>query len=191
MDELRLDLDNEMTFRYSNRFLYYLIWFGGWMTWGLLVLIYGERITEASYPIIDRYETAGFVGVMALIVISFVLWFIIPFLIANRVTDRHGTARFHDDYTELRMGNRLLTIRYGDIKALKYRTVLNAQHGGTGFGPMLYRLHIKTAKRKYVIPGSFREAWECKKNNNAQPAIDGLAMQFCLRSGLDVKFVAK
>lgn len=185
------EFEQQIDFRYSNRFVYYLIWFGGWMTWGAIVFFYGEEITQASYPVIDRYGTAGFIGVMGTIVISFVLWFLIAFLIARKVTDKHGTAFFCNTYAELHMGRRTLCIPYTQIGALKYRTVLNAQHGGTGFGPMLYRLHIKAGRRKHVIPCSFKEAWECKRNGNARPLIDLLAEQFCLRSGLDVKLVAR
>ncbi|MCL2332961.1 MAG: hypothetical protein FWC54_05705 [Actinomycetia bacterium] len=183
--------DSEVTFRYSNRFWYYFIWLGGWMTWGVLVSIFGERITRASYPIMDRYGAAGFIGVMFVVVLSFVIWFLIPFFIARKVTDRQGSAYFSGDHVELSLGNRTVDIVYGDIEKLKYRIVLNRQHGGVGFGPLLYRLTIKTHGNRIVIPCSFKEAWECRKNDNAWPQISALLMLLNERTGIEPQFVEK
>ncbi|MDL2233463.1 hypothetical protein LJC63_07785 [Ruminococcaceae bacterium OttesenSCG-928-L11] len=192
LQELLSSLPREVPFRYSNRLVFYLVWMGGWMLFALWALFFGEDFTNSvAIPLIDRFDTAGFVGVMIFIVGSYVGFFLFFFFLARRITDRHGTAHFLDDFAEFHMGGCRLEIIYGDIRTLKYRTVLNAQHGGTGFGPMLYRLHIRTKRRKIVIPCSFKEAWECRRAEDIPPAIDALCFQLHVRSGVDVKFVAK
>lgn len=98
-------------------------------------------------------------------------------LLAGKATDKRGTACFHNNFTGLYMGRRRLEIVYRDIKKLKYRTVLNRQHGGVGLGPMLYRLHTRKKKRKFIIPCSFKEAWECRKAGDTPPGIAGLCVQ--------------
>ncbi|MDL2288250.1 hypothetical protein LJC32_02595 [Oscillospiraceae bacterium OttesenSCG-928-F05] len=192
MQELLSSLPREAPFRYSNRFVFYLVWMGGWSLFALWALFFGEGFTNSvAIPLIDRFGAAGFVGVMIFIAGSYVGFFLFFFFLARRTTDKHGTAYFHDDFVELHIGGRRLKIAYGEIRRLKYRTVLNAQHGGTGFGPMLYRLHIRTERRKIVIPCSFMEAWECRRAGDIAPTIDALCFQLHVRSGVGVKFVAK
>lgn len=182
----------EVSFRYSNRAVFYCIWMGGWLLFGLCGFLFGEGFTEAAaIPLIDRYGTAGFVGVLAGIVGGYIFSLSLIFLLARRVTDRRGTALFCNDYAELHMGGRRLRIEYGDVEKLKYRTVFNKQYGGVGLGPMLYRLHIRTKRRKVVIPCSFKEAWECRKAGDAPPDIAELCRQFEARTGLEAKRVVR
>lgn len=182
----------ELPFRYSNRFVFYFIWMGGFLLFALWAFFFGEGFTDTvAIPAIDAYGTAGFVGVIVFIVGGYIFCFLFFFWLARKVTDRHGTATFHEDFAALRMGSRRIEIAYGEIEKLKYRIVLNQQHGGIGLGPMLYRLHIRTAKGKIIIPGSFKEAWECRKANDAPSAIAVVCAQLEARTGLEVKFVAK
>ncbi len=183
--------DSEVVFRYSNRCWFYLIWLSGWMSWGVLIYIFSERITRASYPVMDRYDVAGFIGIMLAVVLSFIASFMAPFYIARKVTDRQGRAYFYGDHVELSLGSRTLDIAYGDIEKLKFCTVLNQQHGGVGFGPQLYRLYITTPGKRVIIPCSFKEAWECRKNDDAMPQIAVLLMMLADRSGCDPQFVER
>lgn len=180
---LPADKAEEYILRYSSRFLFYLIWFGGSIVLAgssLLLAEYDWNIFFEKFPFLDNFYIA-----ILLICITGALVFLLPFLFALKVTDKKVTVLFMDKSVAIAKGRKKITINYNYINRIKFVNITSSSKGyifstsneppymtkgysvspnsGGSRGPFLYRVVIYTKKGKYKIHNSFNESWQCRR----------------------------
>lgn len=194
--------------RYSNRLLFYVIWFGGALLMAsstLLMSDYDWNIFFERYPALS--DSFG-IFVLFFVYVALVI-FLFPLSVALVVTDHKAVVAFGENFVEIHKKRKTITIDYYNITRIDFVNVVSLSkgflfssqsvewrakslsvYGARGLGPYQYSGVIYTSDKKYRIYGSFMEAWQCRKRKR-YPTIYNIMKQLEEYSGCEIRYITK
>lgn len=206
---------DEFVLRYSSRFIYYTIFFGGAILLAFLLAflapiyildeeLVGQFARYASEN--DFYELATILIFVSIVLLAAFI-FLLPFFTALKLTDKKALVLFNNHDVQINKGAKNIQIPYSDIRNIVFTTVLSNSKGveftssgpfhrkantsmrvnGNGFGPYLYRVKIETPEEDYKIHSSFNEAWHCRRHG-VYPTLYEFVLKLSEKSGCHIDF---
>lgn len=149
-----------LEFRYTNRFICYLIQALGMTLFAVIFYsIFNVTATRHISSILILYPFI----LIIYDVISFIIIASIPMLIGIKISDKYGYADFYSDRVVMSFSFRKITINYVDVKQVDWYWI---QFGKRNQNKMKnYRLKVKKAFRNITIAASMMETNDIAKSD--------------------------